>query len=184
MQARRAMISITKSSRLPSRTTPAVVCRILIVEDDQETRRLYAMAFESAGYDVASAISVEEAMRHLRARHFDFLLSDYSLADGTGANVIERADAEKLLVGTSTMICTSHPWVHVPAGVRVVHKPIGYDDLLDAVAGQLARRSVTAPHLPKSSHRIHEAAEAVQEIAVKVVNAAQETAQKMFDGAK
>ena len=178
------MMAITESSRLPSRTTPAVVCTILIVEDDQETRELFGMAFESAGYDVASATSVEEAMRHLRARHFDFLLSDYSMADGTGADVIERADAKELLVGTSTMICTSHPWVNVPAGVGVVHKPIGYDELLDAVARQLARRSLTAPHLPKSSHRIHEAAEAVEEIAVKVLNAAQETAQKMFDSAK
>jgi len=136
------MTAISESSRLHGRTTPAVVRTILIVEDDQQTRELYGMAFESAGYDVASATSVAEAMRHLRARHFDFLLSDYSLADGTGVNVIERADAKGLLVGTATMICTSHRRVPAPAGVCVVHKPIAYDDLLDAVAGQLARCSV------------------------------------------
>ena len=130
---------MTESSKLHSRKTRVVVRTILIVEDDRETRELYRMGFESSGYDVASAISVEEAMRHLRARHFDFLLSDYSLADGTGANVIERAGAEGLLVGTPTMICTSHPWVPAPTGVCVVHKPIAYDDLLAAVARQHAR---------------------------------------------
>jgi DNA-binding NtrC family response regulator len=138
------MTAITESSRLHGRTTPAVVRRILIVEDDRETRELYGMAFESAGYDMTSATSVEEAMRNLRARHFDVLLSDYCLSDGTGVNLIERADLEKLLLATATMICTSHPWIPAPAGVWVVHKPIGYADLLDAVARQLARRSVTA----------------------------------------
>jgi CheY-like chemotaxis protein len=100
------------------------------------------MVLESGGYEVSSAISVHEALELLRARHFDLLLSDYSLGDGTGVDLIERAEAEGLLQGSSTMICTSHPWVPVPPGVRVVHKPIGCDDLLDAVARQLARRPV------------------------------------------
>jgi DNA-binding NtrC family response regulator len=135
------------NERLDRRRTPVVIRTILIVEDNRETLELYGMAFESAGYGVSSATSVAEAMDRLRARRFDVLLSDYSLGDGTGVDVIERADDEGLLRATSPMICTSHPWVPVPPGVWVVHKPIGYDDLLDVVARQLARRCATAPHL-------------------------------------
>lgn len=135
------MTTIT-NERLHRRPTPPVVRRILIVEDNQEALELYGMAFESAGYEVSSATSVAEAMEHLRARRFDVLLADYYLGDGTGVDVIERADAEGLLAETPAMICSSNPGIPMPPGVLLVHKPIGYDDLLDAVARQLARRAL------------------------------------------
>jgi DNA-binding NtrC family response regulator len=96
------------------------------------------MAFKSAGYDVSCATCVGEAMQILRARGFDVILSDYSLGDGTGSDLIERATAESLLEGARVLVCTSQVHVTVPRGVPVVHKPIGYDDLLGAVARQVA----------------------------------------------
>src|SRR5579859_7059941 len=72
----RVMTTSADRSRLHRRPTLAV---ILVVEDNPDTRELYRLVLESAGYEASSAISVHEALELLRARHFDVLLSDYSL---------------------------------------------------------------------------------------------------------
>jgi CheY-like chemotaxis protein len=136
-RARRQPMTFTAST---IRQAPGVDRTILIVDDTWETRDVYALVFEDAGYRVLCAASVREALHILRAGRVDVVLSDYSLGDGTGVDVIERATAERLLEGTPVLICTSHPHVTVPRGVSVVHKPISPGELLRAVAERLGHR--------------------------------------------
>ena len=59
---------------------------ILIVEDDEEQRKLAAEYFKGKGYDVWTADSVKEVLKIAKGR-FDVVLTDYHLPDGTGKDV-------------------------------------------------------------------------------------------------
>ena len=97
------------------------------------------MAFEYAGYRVSCAASVGEALGVLRKGSVDVVLSDYCLGDGGAVDLLEGAAAERLLEGTAVLICTSNSQVELPRGIPVVYKPVGYEQLLEAVERQLPR---------------------------------------------
>jgi DNA-binding NtrC family response regulator len=105
---------------------------ILIVEDSDDMRQVFVAAFEQAHYRVVSTNSVGGALAILRTRHFDVLLTDYMLGDGTGLDVFRCASLESLLERTHRILCTAHHDVHAPPGVSLLRKPIGLDELLEA----------------------------------------------------
>lgn len=63
--------------------------RILLVEDQAETRQLLARLLRRAGYEVATAGGVESAVAMAR-QSIDLLISDMVLPDGTGVELLER----------------------------------------------------------------------------------------------
>lgn len=67
-------------------TTPLV----LVVDDDRDTRELYRMVFDMAGFRSADADTVASAVAACRAEAPDVALSDWRLPDGDG---LELADA-------------------------------------------------------------------------------------------
>ncbi len=99
-------------------------------------REAYVLAFEQAGYRVVGVDSVGAALGILRNAHFDVLLTDYSLGDGTGLDILRAATAERLLERTNLILCTAHRHVTAPPGVSLLHKPIGFDDLMRAAEAQ------------------------------------------------
>ncbi len=111
---------------------------ILVVENSPELLEAYIGALELAGYPVVGVDSVDTALYMLRQRHFDAVLTDYMLGDGTGLDLLERAHHENLLVGTPALMCTAHRNVTAPSEVRVLQKPIGSDDLMAAMEGLFA----------------------------------------------
>jgi DNA-binding NtrC family response regulator len=62
--------------------------RLLIVDDDPGFRELLDAILTGEGYTTESAASVREAMNRGRARHFDLVLSDMRLPDGSGLDVL------------------------------------------------------------------------------------------------
>src|SRR5689334_7704504 len=60
---------------------------VLVVDDDRDTRELYRVVFEMAGFTVESAESVHEAARVARACQPLVGLCDWRLPDGTGPEV-------------------------------------------------------------------------------------------------
>jgi PAS domain S-box-containing protein len=57
---------------------------VLVVDDDRDTRELYKLVFEVAGYTVTEADSVGSAADAARRLHPDVVLTDWMLVDGDG----------------------------------------------------------------------------------------------------
>ena len=57
---------------------------ILIVDDERAIRSLAALHFESAGYDVRTAVDALEAMKICSSEFFDAVLSDVTMPGPSG----------------------------------------------------------------------------------------------------
>jgi signal transduction histidine kinase/DNA-binding response OmpR family regulator len=62
--------------------------RILLVEDHEDTNRSLTRLLRRRGYEVLSASNVESALELGRSKAFDVLVSDMSLPDGSGLDVM------------------------------------------------------------------------------------------------
>jgi CheY-like chemotaxis protein len=70
---------------------PASACRclkLLIVEDNRDTRQFLALILNRRGHEVRTAASLSEARAELIARDFDLLISDVELPDGSGLELM------------------------------------------------------------------------------------------------
>lgn len=65
------------------------MCRILVVEDNQDERESIVSLLSHAGYECISASGVREALRQ-QSPYIDIVLLDYHLPDGNGGDVIKR----------------------------------------------------------------------------------------------
>jgi DNA-binding NtrC family response regulator len=107
--------------------------RILLVEDDEDTRQLLAVALEAQVYDVVQAGDAEEGLDALRQGRFDMILTDYDLPGKTGAAMLREANALRLADGAATLVVTAHP---DPEGVEeatLVRKPLDLEKFLHQV---------------------------------------------------
>ncbi|HYG59954.1 MAG TPA: response regulator transcription factor [Symbiobacteriaceae bacterium] len=67
--------------------------RILVVEDDENLARGTVYALEKEGWEVELACTVAEAFRLIDTHHFDLLLLDVMLPDGSGFDICQRVRA-------------------------------------------------------------------------------------------
>ncbi len=69
--------------RLASR---AGVCeRLLVVDDDDDVRRVYESHFSGAGFEVESAATLQEAAERLAGHAFDAVIADIALTPEVGS---------------------------------------------------------------------------------------------------
>ena len=64
--------------------------RILIVEDNSDVRRLYAIGLNQRGYEVKLAANGAEAVERIEAEKPDFILLDWLMPLMDGGEVLER----------------------------------------------------------------------------------------------
>ncbi|HEX4667249.1 MAG TPA: response regulator [Chthoniobacterales bacterium] len=64
---------------------------ILFVEDSEESRVLFARLLTGGGHRVVPAASVGEALGLLACLRFDVLVSDITLPDGSGLDLVAEA---------------------------------------------------------------------------------------------
>ncbi|MDB6036256.1 MAG: response regulator GlrR [Verrucomicrobiales bacterium] len=64
--------------------------RLLIVDDEEELRKLFSGFFEKRGYRVSTAESLEVAEAKLAEEAFDLILQDVMLGDGDGIEFLQR----------------------------------------------------------------------------------------------
>jgi PAS domain S-box-containing protein len=72
-----------KNSRKPAKSY-----RLLLVEDDADTRNALTKLLKGKGYSVTAAATVSEALQAGAAEKFDLLLCDLGLPDGDGSDII------------------------------------------------------------------------------------------------
>lgn len=107
--------------------------RILVVEDQEDVRRMLATALEIEGYEVDEAANAHEGLRRLEHRNYRLVLTDYSMPDGTGTWLLQEAKRCGLMAQTAAVIVTAHPDVRGFGDVAVINKPLELDGFLEQV---------------------------------------------------
>ncbi|WP_074310562.1 PAS domain S-box protein [Singulisphaera sp. GP187] len=70
--------------------SPSSTLKILVVEDEEATRRLMARLLRGLGHDVSTAGTIAEATETAEADLFDLIVSDIGLPDGSGLELMRR----------------------------------------------------------------------------------------------
>jgi DNA-binding response OmpR family regulator len=123
--------------------------RVLLVEDHADTRQMYA-EFLGIDFDVVTAADAEDALKIMRARAPDVLVTDLSLPGMDGFELISKVRSDAALQ-TIPIICLSgyggyeHEERALAAGSdRILQKPCMPDELAaivnDAIAHATKRR--------------------------------------------
>jgi CheY-like chemotaxis protein len=73
--------------------------RLLLVEDHADTARVMSRLLRSWSYDVSTAGSVADALQSAASEHFDLVISDIGLPDGTGIDLMNDLRARYNLRG-------------------------------------------------------------------------------------
>jgi CheY-like chemotaxis protein len=107
--------------------------RILVVEDQEDVRRLLVTALELEGHAVDEAANAHDGLQRLRAGGYKLVLSDYAMPGGTGTWMLHEAAREGLLRQTLALILTAHPDVRDFTDVEVIPKPLNFAAFLDQV---------------------------------------------------
>ena len=115
-------------------TTPR--CRVLCVDDNDDTCFMLRTLLGTSGYEVETADGVGEALRLARTSHFDLYVIDNRYPDGTGADLCRRlreASPDTPVVVYSGAAYGSDRDEALDAGAtRYVVKP-AIDELLETV---------------------------------------------------
>lgn len=119
---------------------PRTSSLILVVDDDEDTRDLYVVAFETAGFSVRAAGTVAEALGVLGEIEPDVLIADYSLPDGTGRSLMEACAAARPRF--CVLVTGFHERDVVASGFDLVlTKPVAFESLVEAIrSDQVDRR--------------------------------------------
>ena len=113
--------------------TPSRPDRILVVEDQDDVRRMLVIALELDGYRVDEAANAGEGLNRLREARYNLVLSDYAMPGNTGTWMLHEATRLGLLEGATAVILTAQPFVRDTPGVAVISKPFDLDRFLDQV---------------------------------------------------
>jgi CheY-like chemotaxis protein len=77
----------------PVRANSTTEFRILLAEDNDDTRNCLVALLGSAGYEVLAAANVKTAVELADRHDLDLLIADLSLPDGTGAELLLKLRA-------------------------------------------------------------------------------------------
>ena len=97
---------------------------LLLVEDDEDTRELMALALGAAGFSVRTAGSGREGLARLAESPFDLLVTDYDMPEMTGTEMLRLAVERDLVGAARPLIVTAHPSPKGTAGFPIVRKPL------------------------------------------------------------
>jgi two-component system, cell cycle response regulator CpdR len=72
--------------------------RILVVDDDDDIRRFNAEALSGSGYHVEAAVDGAKGWEALNANHYDLLITDNSMPNLSGVELIKKLNDARLPV--------------------------------------------------------------------------------------
>jgi len=114
---------------------------ILIVDDDQELRRLYRTILEREGYSVDEAANGAEALKYLMSYTPDVLVMDMLMPMLGGESVMKRIQQMPGLENMRIVILTAYPRFRESAQFlqadQFLVKPVKPNDMLHAIEAAL-----------------------------------------------
>jgi DNA-binding response OmpR family regulator len=125
--------------------------RILIVDDDDVTRRLASHIFEKAGYEVVTAENGISGIRLVDTFHPDLLILDVMMPDLSGLEVCERIRSDPATAWLPIIMLSAKSSVDdkldgFQAGADdYVAKPVSHKELLARAGALLARARRNQP---------------------------------------
>ena len=132
-------ISVPRSWSVPDRLAGL---RVMIVEDEEDTRELLVTALEQCGADVAAFATVAEALDAFELRSPDVLLSDLGVPGEDGYSLIRKVRSRPASLGGDVPAAALTAYVRaedrrqaLAAGFQAhLAKPIDPSDLVATVA--------------------------------------------------
>jgi DNA-binding NtrC family response regulator len=117
---------------------PEPVCRVLVADDEASMREFATHALMYNGYEAEAVESGMAALAALRAEHYDLVLTDFNMPNGSGTDLIIKMHSEGIILPVIMMtgseltkeLVTLTAMLHVET---ILQKPFGIDVLLAAV---------------------------------------------------
>ena len=124
-----------------------VKCRILFVDDHEDTAEMFRLIFSESDYQVHPAHSVEEAIQLARTHEFDLYVLDKRLPDGTGLELCRKLN--ELTPGVPYIFYTGDAYeIHrleaLAAGADAYVPKPDVEALIEAVHRLLSERECAA----------------------------------------
>jgi CheY-like chemotaxis protein len=108
--------------------------KILFVEDNANTARAMKAMLEMRGYLIDTAASVADALNSLRANEYDLLISDMTLPDGTGYDVLAKSPAPIRAIALSGYATQADQAKALASGFTdFIAKPFKTEELIAAI---------------------------------------------------
>jgi CheY-like chemotaxis protein len=109
--------------------------KVLIVDDDSDVRRLYALGLNQRGFEVKLAANGAEAVERISSEKPDVILLDWLMPLMDGNEVLRRLEGEKLSI--PIIVISGQP---APPTERLdprilcwLTKPVSVDDLVEEI---------------------------------------------------
>jgi DNA-binding response OmpR family regulator len=112
---------------------------ILIVDDDESTRRSLKLIFEKKGYETAQATTGCEALDKVQAGHFDVVILDIKLPDIEGSDLLVSLKEKRPDMGVimSTAYASVDNVVQAlnNGAAAYITKPLNMEEMLAVIKG-------------------------------------------------
>jgi CheY-like chemotaxis protein len=105
--------------------------KVLLVEDNADVRRLYAIGLNQRGFEVKLAANGAEAVDRVASERPDYILLDWMMPLMDGSEVVERLDGEEIEI----IVISGQPAPpSLPRRVRSwLTKPLTVDELVSEI---------------------------------------------------
>jgi two-component system phosphate regulon response regulator PhoB len=106
--------------------------KVLLVEDNADVRRLYAIGLNQRGFEVKLAANGAEAVDRVASERPDYILLDWMMPLMDGREVVERLDAQTTARDIEIIVISGQPApTTLPTRVRSwLTKPLTVDELV------------------------------------------------------
>ena len=119
---------------IETRSKGISVPRVILAEDDVDTRELIAESLRAAGYGVEEAVDGREALAAIMREHPWLLITDCTMPNMSGSELVELLALDERLRTIPTIVISALERPSLPANVTVfLAKPFKMEQLHAAV---------------------------------------------------
>jgi CheY-like chemotaxis protein len=109
--------------------------KVLLVDDNADVRRLYAIGLNQRGYEVKLAANGAEAVDRVASERPDYILLDWMMPLMDGREVVERLDLQEAASAIEIIVISGQPAPEkLPTRIRSwLTKPLTVDELVSEI---------------------------------------------------